>query len=85
MNILAGLIPTYPFLMRYLHVITAFLLIDRPAFSAHAQQDSIVLDNIINKNKNSDQRPVEKVYIHFDKPYYTVADTIWFKAYVTMD
>jgi len=27
--------------------------------------------------------PVEKVYLHFDKPYYAVGDTIWFKAYVT--
>lgn len=25
----------------------------------------------------------EKVYLHFDKPYYTTGDTIWFKAYVT--
>ncbi|HZY38594.1 MAG TPA: carboxypeptidase-like regulatory domain-containing protein [Mucilaginibacter sp.] len=27
--------------------------------------------------------PVEKVYLHFDKPYYAVGDTIWFKAYLT--
>lgn len=27
--------------------------------------------------------PFEKVYLHFDKPYYAVGDTIWFKAYVT--
>ncbi|HTH82006.1 MAG TPA: TonB-dependent receptor plug domain-containing protein [Mucilaginibacter sp.] len=26
--------------------------------------------------------PVEKVHIHFDKPYYSVGDTIWLKAYV---
>lgn len=25
---------------------------------------------------------VEKVHIHFDKPYYSVSDTIWLKAYV---
>lgn len=55
-------------------------------FSAYAQQDSLVLDNIINKSKkNTDSRPVEKVYLHFDKPYYSVADTIWFKAYLTME
>jgi hypothetical protein len=24
----------------------------------------------------------EKVHLHFDKPYYTVGDTIWFKSYV---
>src|SRR5690606_10189369 len=29
--------------------------------------------------------PVEKVHVHFDKPYYAVSDTIWFKAYLTMD
>ncbi len=27
--------------------------------------------------------PQEKVYLHFDKPYYTAGDDIWFKAYVT--
>lgn len=29
--------------------------------------------------------PIEKVYLHFDKPYYAVGDTIWFKAYLTID
>ncbi|MDB5132237.1 MAG: hypothetical protein JWR02_1986 [Mucilaginibacter sp.] len=29
--------------------------------------------------------PTEKVYLHFDKPYYAVGDTIWFKAYLTID
>jgi hypothetical protein len=27
--------------------------------------------------------PVEKVYLHLDKPYYAIGDNIWFKAYVT--
>jgi hypothetical protein len=26
----------------------------------------------------------EKVYLHFDKPYYAAGDTIYFKAYITM-
>jgi len=26
--------------------------------------------------------PIEKVYLHTDKPYYAAGDTIWFKAYV---
>ena len=26
----------------------------------------------------------EKAYLHFDKPYYTAGDTMWFKAYVTI-
>jgi hypothetical protein len=31
-----------------------------------------------------DAHPQEKVYLHTDKPYYLVGDTIWFKAYVTV-
>lgn len=55
--------------------------------SANAQEaDSVVLNNIINKTKAlSDNQPVEKVYVHFDKPYYAVADTMWLKAYVTIE
>lgn len=30
-----------------------------------------------------DGNPIEKVYLHTDKPNYVVGDTIWFKAYVT--
>ncbi|MBE8723227.1 carboxypeptidase-like regulatory domain-containing protein [Sphingobacterium pedocola] len=26
--------------------------------------------------------PVEKVHLHFDKPYYAVGDTLWFKMYL---
>lgn len=54
------------------------------ATSAYAQQDSIALQNILTKTKRlSEAQPIEKVYLHFDKPYYAVADTAWFKAYVT--
>ncbi|MES2458487.1 MAG: carboxypeptidase-like regulatory domain-containing protein [Bacteroidota bacterium] len=68
------------------YLVTLLFLFLGLHFSASAQQDSVILDNIIGKSKKlSDERPVEKVYIHFDKPFYGVADTIWFKAYVTMD
>src|ERR1700730_7407203 len=26
--------------------------------------------------------PIEKLYLQFDKPYYAIGDTIWFKAYL---
>ena len=53
-------------------------------FSAFSQQDTITLNTIISKtNKIAEVRPVEKVYLHFDKPYYAVGDTMWIKAYVT--
>ncbi|TWR25861.1 hypothetical protein FPZ43_16400 [Mucilaginibacter pallidiroseus] len=29
------------------------------------------------------KKPSEKIYLHFDKPYYAVNDTAWFKGYVT--
>lgn len=29
------------------------------------------------------EHPIEKAYLHFDKPYYAAGDTIYFKAYVT--
>ena len=57
-------------------------------FSAFAQRerDSIPLSIIIAKtSKLTNDHPTEKVYLHFDKPYYAIHDTIWFKAYVTID
>mgnify|MGYP006197290485 CR=1 FL=1 len=27
-------------------------------------------------------RPQEKIHIHFDKPFYSVGDTVWFKVYL---
>jgi hypothetical protein len=34
--------------------------------------------------KWADTNPQEKVYLHMDKPYYALGDTIWFKGYVTI-
>ena len=31
----------------------------------------------------TDNNPQEKVYLHIDKPYYAIGDTIWFKGYLT--
>ncbi len=46
-------------------------------------QDTVSLNALIEKNqKLIDEVPTEKVYLHFDKPYYAVGDTIWFKAYI---
>ncbi|GAB3929072.1 carboxypeptidase-like regulatory domain-containing protein [Mucilaginibacter myungsuensis] len=41
------------------------------------------IDKIVNAlQKWMDARPQEKVYLHMDKPYYALGDTIWFKGYV---
>lgn len=51
-----------------------------------AQQDSIPLTTIIEKTaKYTASFPIEKVYLHLDKPYYAAGDTIWLKAYVTVE
>src|SRR5690606_17322668 len=43
------------------------------------------IDELLEKLQHyGDERPQEKVYLHFDKPYYTASDDIWFKAYVTI-
>lgn len=73
--------------MNYLKLsFAAFILCFSISISASAQQDTAILSNILNKSKIiSDQYPSEKVYLHFDKPYYSVADTMFFKAYVTFE
>lgn len=59
-----------------------FILGTTTAFAQEA--DTAALSTIINKTKKLvTEQPIEKVYLHFDKAYYAVADTIWFKAYVT--
>ncbi|TWR25530.1 carboxypeptidase regulatory-like domain-containing protein [Mucilaginibacter achroorhodeus] len=51
-----------------------------------AQRDTIGIKTIVTKTSQYiNAFPFEKVYLHLDKPYYTAGDTIWFKAYVTID
>jgi hypothetical protein len=73
--------------MRYFKIVTAVLFLSIGLhFSAFSQQDTTVLKTILEKTKRlSETQPIEKVYLHFDKPYYSVADTIWFKAYLTSE
>ncbi len=43
-------------------------------------------DELLKVTASSDSlthtRPAEKLYLQFDKPYYAIGDTIWFKAYL---
>lgn len=73
--------------MNYLKLSFAlFILFLSVNLNASAQQDSTILGNILGKSKIvAEQYPSEKVYIHFDKPYYSVADTLFFKAYLTFE
>ncbi|MFD0749550.1 Ig-like domain-containing protein [Mucilaginibacter calamicampi] len=70
-------------LKRFTFLLSLFLV---TGFSAFSQTDSIPLVTLAQKTAEyNNSYPVEKVYLHFDKPYYAVGDTIWFKAYVTAD
>lgn len=73
-------------LMIYKKTVLAICLLTIVSLTAFAQNDSIPLPTIISKTAQFAQNyPTEKVYLHFDKPYYAVGDTIWFKAYVTLE
>ncbi|MDB5032740.1 hypothetical protein, partial [Mucilaginibacter sp.] len=50
--------------------------------SAYSQNDTISVKTIVAKTEKFNlEHPVEKVYLQFDKPYYAVGDTVWFKVY----
>ena len=70
--------------LKKLHLI--LLLFFACSISAIAQTDTVSLNTIIKKTvKLANEHPIEKVYLHLDKPYYAIGDTIWFKAYLTID
>ena len=53
--------------------------------SAYCQTGSDNPNDIVSKLQTfSEQHIAEKVYLHFDKPYYAAGDTIYFKAYLTI-
>lgn len=52
-------------------------------FSAYGQSDNDVVKTTAAKPKPT-RDDLEKVHLHFDKPYYASGDTVYFKAYVTL-
>lgn len=52
---------------------------------AFTSRDEDPIEKLLASLQNwAEHNPQEKVYLHTDKPYYVVGDTIWFKAYVTI-
>src|SRR5690349_20960818 len=47
-----------------------------PALHLPAQE----IDSLLNKLDK--EYPQEKIYIHYDRPYYNPGETIWFKTYI---
>jgi len=72
--------------MIYKRFFFALLFLFFACASAFAQRDTVSLNTILTKSvKYSNDYPIEKIYVHFDKPYYAAGDTIWFKVYATVD
>lgn len=67
----------YPFLLTILFILSA-------SSAVKAQQPAASIKNVIDKiNDYNTRLPSEKLYLQFDRPYYSAGDTIWFKAYLT--
>ncbi|MDB5155128.1 MAG: hypothetical protein JWR54_3879, partial [Mucilaginibacter sp.] len=56
-----------------------------PKSSTQPRQENISASIDSALKKYLSVHTTEKAYLHFDKPYYSTGDTIYFKAYVTMD
>ncbi|MGF7081064.1 carboxypeptidase regulatory-like domain-containing protein [Mucilaginibacter sp. UYCu711] len=51
---------------------------------ADIPRGEIPTDKLLTVLRNwTDSLPQEKIYLHMDKPYYALGDTIWFKGYLT--
>ena len=80
----------YLLVIGYVKYFFLILFIQILSFNSHGQNaktDSINalarLDSVEKMaNFYSDNHPVEKLYVHFDKPFYLLGEVSWYKAYV---
>jgi len=69
--------------IRYKKLISPFFFFGILSFSAYSQSQPAGIKSILASIDTFRNRiPAEKLYLHFDKPYYSTGDTIWFKAYL---
>jgi hypothetical protein len=63
------------------YAISAFLLLSFTAYFTTTNNDT--LQKIVTKlEQYTIKTPQEKVYLHFDKPYYMAGETIWYAGYL---
>lgn len=61
-------------------IISIFIVVTQLSFST---MNEGLLQKIKSKLENiTTSYPQEKIYIHFDKPYYSIGEDIWFKSYL---
>src|SRR5690606_19033770 len=51
---------------------------------AKAQNEPLLAESLQKLDTYYNNYPREKVYLHLDKPYYSIGEQIWFKAYLTI-
>lgn len=79
---LSAITPTpYFYMKRKLLVLLTFALPLTLLFTAFTDDDWLKT-LITNIDKWREEHPQEKVHLHLDKPFYSIGDDIWFKAYV---
>lgn len=67
----------------YTGLYLAILLFSVSTLSYAQQKPAIPINDVVEKVQGYfGVYPVEKVHLHFDKPYYAVGDTLWFKSYL---
>lgn len=67
--------------MKYVRTIIPLLIL-LSSLKSFSQTDSSFLKKAVTlSNKQLTDKAIEKVYLHLDKPFYNITDTIWFKVY----
>ncbi|MGO1245337.1 carboxypeptidase-like regulatory domain-containing protein [Sphingobacterium sp. JB170] len=67
----------------YFYFAAIFLLLSNVQYLSAQERPTVPINTVVEKvQKYFGSYPVEKVHLHFDKPYYAVGDTLWFKAYL---
>lgn len=61
------------------------LLLGSLSFGQNTPSKDVLLKYVSGGNGKDLENQSEKFYLQFDKPYYTLGDTIWYKAYVLTD
>jgi endonuclease YncB( thermonuclease family) len=59
-----------------------FIILNCSLFANAQNKGGRFADIILALDSMASLNPIEKVHLHIDKPYYSVGDTIWIKAYV---
>jgi hypothetical protein len=71
-------------LLKNLSTLLLLFIVPLTVLGANKFQEDPIKKAAAQLEKWTSEYPQEKAYLHFDKPYYTAGDDIWFKAYVTV-